>query len=203
MKIEFGRVLRELRKWKGLSQQQVADQLGIAKPNISRYENGVQLPDLEKLEPLSEILGVAPSEFLTYVERGNVSDGPDIQGTVPLLSWVQAGGWRQIVDNNHLETERVPTTYKPKKYTFALRVQGDSMEPKFPDGCLIIVEPEENITNGAYVVVSRSNEEATFKQLINDGGKVFLKPINPRYPILEVSDDTRICGVVKRIEMDV
>ena len=203
MKKEFGRVLRELRKRKGLSQQQVADQLGIAKPNISRYETGVQLPDLEKLEPLSEILGVAPSEFLTYVERGNVSHGPDIQGTVPLLSWVQAGGWRQIVDNSHLETERVPTTYKPRRYTFALRVQGDSMEPKFPDGCLIIVEPEEDVLSGAYVVASRDGAEATFKQLVKDGSKAFLKPINPRYPLIELSDDVQICGVVKRIEMDV
>lgn len=203
MKTEFGHVLRELRKRKNLSQQQVADALGIAKTNISRYETGIQLPELDKLETLSRLLGVTPSEFMAYIERGNVATGPDIQGTVPLISWVQAGGWRQMTNNNPLEIERVPTTYRPHRYTFALRVKGDSMEPKFPDGCLIIVEPEETVLNGAYVVASREGEEATFKQIIHDGGKAFLKPINPRYPIMELTDDTLICGVVKRIEMDV
>ena len=197
MKKEFGHALRELRKKKGLSQQQVADCLGIAKTNVSRYENGLQLPELDKLEPLGKLLGVMPSEILAFAETGNV------MGTVPLISWVQAGDWKHTADTGLYEAERIPTTWKPHKYTFALRVRGDSMEPKFPDGCIIIVEPEEVAINGSFIVVNRNGSEATFKQLVQDGSKTFLKPLNPRYPILEIPEDARICGVVKRIEMDV
>ena len=53
------------------------------------------------------------------------------------------------------------------------------------------------------IVRQNGNTEATFKQLMQDGGKSYLKPLNPRYPIMELMPDAVFCGVVKRVEMDV
>jgi SOS-response transcriptional repressor LexA len=90
------------------------------------------------------------------------------------------------------------------KNAFALRVRGDSMEPKFQDGCIIIVDPDKESYNGAFVVVRESDtDEATFKQLQIDGSRRYLKPVNPRYPIMEMRSETLICGVVVKMEMDV
>lgn len=78
------------------------------------------------------------------------------------------------------------------------------MEPKFPEGAILIVEPDESPEAGAYVIVRQNSDtEATFKQLMQDGGRRYLKPLNPRYPILELLPDAVFCGVVKRMEMDV
>jgi SOS-response transcriptional repressor LexA len=77
------------------------------------------------------------------------------------------------------------------------------MEPKFPDGSIIIVEPDITAQPGDYVIVRQNGDEATFKQLVIDGSLYSLKPLNPRYPIMQLHADAVICGVVKRVEMDV
>jgi SOS-response transcriptional repressor LexA len=81
------------------------------------------------------------------------------------------------------------------KHAFALKVRGDSMEPKLPEGATIIVEPEESALHGRYVVVQRKDvHETTFKQLVQDGGWQYLKPLNPRYSIMEFPQVPRSSG---------
>ena len=83
---------------------------------------------------------------------------------------------------------------KPRRHTFALIVNGDSMEPEFMEGDRIVVEPEEEPRHGRYVI-AKNGDTATLKQLIQDGNEFFLKPLNNRYPIKPLGDAT-IVGVV-------
>lgn len=131
-------------------------------------------------------------------EPSNVQPAHQVYSDVPLISWVQAGNWAEAIDLLHTgEGERIDTTYKPRRHTFALRVVNDSMSPEFAEGDIIIVEPDANAENGSYVVVRQNGNEATFKQLIKDGNHYYLKPLNKTYPMLEMNDDAVICGVVK------
>ena len=140
----------------------------------------------------------------------NIAPARDLRNEVPLISWVQAGDWRNLVDNFHAgEAERwVATNAKVGKHSFALRIVGDSMTnpggtPSFPEGTIIIVDPEREAANGKYVVVrQKSDTECTFKQLVRDAGKHYLKPLNPRYPLLEMLPDAVICGVLVQAVMD-
>ena len=95
----------------------------------------------------------------------------------------------------------IPTTVPIKRHTYALKVRGDSMEPLFPEGMLLIVEPEADAVHGSFVIVKNGDEEATFKQLIKDGNDWLLKPLNQRYPIKTLTKDMEICGVVRGAEM--
>lgn len=136
-----------------------------------------------------------------FVTASNVSPGPDIRGAVPLLSSVQAGAFKEILDSDYSGGDGVtmiPTTVPVNRYTFALRVQGDSMEPRFTEGMLLIVEPELDAQHGDYVIVKNGSEETVFKQLVKDGADWFLKPLNPRYPIKPLGADT-IVGVVRGV----
>ena len=75
--------------------------------------------------------------------------------------------------------------------------------PSFPEGTIIIVDPEREATPGRYVVVRQNSDtECTFKQLVRDAGKHYLKPLNPRYPLLEMLPDAVICGVLVQAVMD-
>lgn len=198
---KFGEAIRRHRERLKLSQTALGERIGVKPGNISRYESGKQWPEKDRLYALADVFGVSVTELLSM---DDVVDGPAIRGTVPLISWVQAGHWNDVIDPLQPgEGERVPTTYRARAHTYALRVQGDSMEPKFPDGAILIVEPEEHPSPGQYVIVRQNGGEATFKQLVQDGGRMYLKPLNPRYPIMEMKPDAAFCGVVKRIEMDV
>lgn len=60
----FGDKLREARKNKGYTQEQIAGLLGIAKSTYTGYEKGVREPDLFKIKRLVEVLDVDSSWLL-------------------------------------------------------------------------------------------------------------------------------------------
>lgn len=136
---------------------------------------------------------------------GRLEAGPGVSARVPLVSWVTAGRWCEAVDNFQPgdAEEWVDTTKRVGGGAFALRVRGDSMEPRCPDGAVIIVDPERDAVNGSLVVVRlQADAEATFKKLVVEGGRRFLAPLNPRYPVLEITGPAVICGVVRQILID-
>jgi len=140
----------------------------------------------------------------------NVINAPEFRSSVPLISWVQAGHWRDVIDNLHPgdASKRIPTTARVSDHAFALEVVGDSMtnpggSPSFPEGTVIILDPEREAQPGKFVVVRQKDDsEVTFKQLVRDGGTLYLKPLNPRYPILQMAPDAVICGVLVQAVMD-
>ena len=67
---------------------------------------------------------------------------------------------------------------------YALRVLDDSMAPEFWQGCIVIVDPGQTAQHEAYVV-AETGGEVILRQLIIDGERRFLRPLNPAYPTLE------------------
>ena len=67
----------------------------------------------------------------------------------------------------------------------------------FPEGMIIFVDPEQRggIVSGDKVIAKLKGENAvTFKVFIEDGGKKFLKPLNPTYPL--ITEEFQILGKV-------
>lgn len=134
-------------------------------------------------------------------EASNVSPAPRSRlppRDIPVISWVQAGEWQAVSDPYQpgYADEWVETSATKSPNAFALVVSGDSMEPEFRDGDIITVDPDRQPVSGSYVVV-KNGHEATFKQFVRDGASVFLKPLNDRYPIRDMTGiDFRVVGVV-------
>lgn len=78
---------------------------------------------------------------------------------------------------------------------FALMVLGDSMEPEFMEGEIIVVEPEGLATDGSYVVAFH-NEEYIFRQLIKRETGWALHALNPAYPDHPIASLSGVRGVV-------
>uniref|UniRef100_A0A7C6A960 LexA repressor n=1 Tax=candidate division WOR-3 bacterium TaxID=2052148 RepID=A0A7C6A960_UNCW3 len=81
---------------------------------------------------------------------------------------------------------------------FLLRVSGDSMrEAGIFDQDLVIVRPQPTANNGD-IVVALLDDSATVKRFYQKGGRILLKPENPRYPIIIVKRHERltILGIV-------
>ena len=62
--VKTGRFLQELRKEKGLTQEQLAQKLGVARRTVSRWETGSNTPDLDVLLELSDFYAVDLREIL-------------------------------------------------------------------------------------------------------------------------------------------
>ena len=62
--IKMGKFIKELRQEKGLTQKEIGDKLKITDNSISKWERGINAPDIYYLAPLSKILGVSINELL-------------------------------------------------------------------------------------------------------------------------------------------
>jgi len=78
---------------------------------------------------------------------------------------------------------------------FALRVLGDSMEPEFADGAVIVIDPGGVVRDGAFVFADH-NGEYIFRQLEIRGSQLLLQPLNRGYPTLELDGLDAIKGIV-------
>ena len=72
---KIGKFIAELRKEKGMTQLELANNLGITDRAISKWENGRGMPDLSLLTPLCEMLGVSINELLS----GEILDNKNYQ----------------------------------------------------------------------------------------------------------------------------
>jgi SOS-response transcriptional repressor LexA len=71
---------------------------------------------------------------------------------------------------------------------YPLQVLDDSMEPEFPDKCIIVIEPSEVCASGAYVVISVDGER-WFRRFVRDAdGSVKLVAVNKKYPDIPLQD---------------
>lgn len=62
---KIGKFISTLRKEKKLTQEQLAEKIGVTNRSISRWENGKTMPDLSLLEPLSNLLGITINELIS------------------------------------------------------------------------------------------------------------------------------------------
>jgi len=142
----------------------------------------------------------------------NVEQGPETRGMIPLISWVQAGAWSEVVDLYAVgDAEQwlpCPTNHGAR--CFALRVRGESMfDPhgrrSFREGDIVYVDPDRQFENGSLVIAKLTDsQEATFKQLVIEDGKRYLKALNPSWPerMMPINGNCIIVGVVfSKVEM--
>ena len=78
---------------------------------------------------------------------------------------------------------------------FALMVLGDSMEPEFVEGEVILIEPEGLATDGSFVLAQLAGEW-TFRQLARHGEGWRLQALNPAYPAADIPDLAAVKGVI-------
>lgn len=79
MKKMFGKRLREIRTAKMLTQETVAELIGIKPENYSRIENGLSFPKPENIVKLSEVLGVEIAELFQFT---HINDYDKILDTI-------------------------------------------------------------------------------------------------------------------------
>jgi transcriptional regulator with XRE-family HTH domain len=93
--MKIGRFLQELRKEKGLTQEQLAEKTGVARRTVSRWETGTNMPDLDILIELSDLYEVDLREILSG-ERKSEKMNEELKETV-----------LQVADYSNDEKERL------------------------------------------------------------------------------------------------
>lgn len=199
--------IKRLRKLNGYTQKELAKYVGVSHGSISQWESEITSPKGAQIQPLAKALKVDVVELLQGTGfSSNVESGPLITGTVPLISWVQAGAWKEMEEVNFVaeSAERYRTTAKVGPNAFAVRVVGDSMTSNagrsIPAGAIVIADPDIEAVSGK-VVIARLDDssEATVKELVIDAGRKYLRPFNSSFPTIPINGNCTIIAVAKQV----
>ena len=164
--------------------------------NISRLERDLQGFSPQLLSKIADALGVPVAELFSDNQQPMAHQNmelaqPDIH-RLPVLSYVQAGVWTEPNEIREYDGNMayITTDLELGERAFAIVIQGKSMEPEFVEGDMVLIDPDEPLHPGDFVVAKNGDEKATFKKyrprgVGEDGTDIFeLSPLNDDFPTL-------------------
>ena len=185
--IYFKENVRFLRKLKGKSQNEFADDLGYKSfTTIQKWEDGTSYPSLPVVSQIADYFQVS-LEMLVYVNLASIMSHVH---AVPVLGTVRTGPGILAVENIQ-GWEYVPESEYDGKEYFYLSVVGDSMiNARIKEGDLLYCHRQSTIENNEIAVVLINDEEATCKRVLFKKDSIVLQPENPDYePMVFTSED--------------
>ena len=190
---DIWRALDTLAAEQGLSASGLARRAGLDpttfNPSKRRMPDGrARWPSTESLAKVLDSTGTSLSDFTALVsgERALSSTRVAQGRRIPLIGLAQAGGDGFFDDGGYpvgggWDEVTLPEVGDPHAY--ALEISGDSMEPVFRDGDMVIVSPAAPIRRGDRVVVRTLADEVLAKQLARRSARrIELKSLNPSHP---------------------
>lgn len=187
----------------GWTVQKLATLAGLDRGFVSKLETGKAAGSWGTYVKVAGALGV--STDVLFVNQSNIEDAPLGWRRIPVLDYVQAGRWTGVDPDAGDEEmrETIATDLEHPPSTFALRIRGNSMEPEFREGDVVVIDPTIQPHPGDYVVATDESGEGTFKQYRNAGinergdGVFELCPLNPLYaPMRSDRQQIAIVGVM-------
>ena len=148
----------------GLARKSGLDPTTFNKSKRTTREGKLRWPSTESIAKILAATGADLQEFVAYIENGQMS----APRNVPLIGFAQAGAKGYFDDAGYptgggWEEISFPGSTDP--HAFALEISGDSMEPVFRDGDVVIVSPEAGVRRGDRVVVKTLGGEVMAKIL--------------------------------------
>jgi SOS-response transcriptional repressor LexA len=193
----------------------MAKKLHLAQPTLHRLIKGeATTPSTATLEKIRNYFALPSVDVLLNVDLSQIHasgmplTGDNIEAVtgsrrrVPVISWQKAAKMHRFTEILPGDTLGyvfpVEATHVPNP--FALRVKGDSMSgatgASFPEGSVVIFDPSLVAVSGDYVLaLDPTTSEPTFKRLIEDAGRWFLRPLNPSYPTVQFPDPFGVIAV--------
>lgn len=183
---KFSERLFKLIKENNTDINMLAKILGIkSKSTIYRYMNGEMSPKITTIKYLAEYFNVNEIWLMGYdvpMERqkveSNVFPTTDIPEKVPVVGKISAG--LPILATENIEGyEFAPSSQIKKGYTyFYLRVQGDSMNLKFNEGDIVLIQRQDTLENDEIGAILVDGNDATVKKYKFENGLVILEPMS-------------------------
>lgn len=174
--------IKDLRKQKGVSQQKLADSVGVSRSTVAMWEKGT--------EPSNDMLSILADYFCVTVDY--LLDRKTTGTRIPVLGRIPAGIPIEAIEDI-LDWEEIPKEWVTgDKQYFALKVRGDSMSPEYLDGDIIILRKASDCDSGKDCAVMVDGNDATFKRIRKKGQTLILQPLNHSYdPFIYTAEEVK------------
>ena len=189
-----------------VTQGELAERLGMTQGGVGHWLNKRRVPSLEDMNRVLRELGLGYLEVALEIRERNAEDEPVVQNHYSPYFRYPVSDWKGLCEIRE-EPARYSaarfelTDYHAQGEAFWLPVAGDAMTApsglSISAGMMILVDPAITAKPGKLVVAQRAESpQATFRQLQQESGQLYLVPLNPTYPKVLFTDDCHILGVV-------
>ena len=181
----LGERIKLLRLDWGFTQKELAAHVNKSESAVRMWELGKSEPDIETIKLLAQIFDVSTDQIITdtpellYALRP--ASATKLRGTrIPVYGSVAAGIPIEAITDIE-DYEEIPEDLSRTGQFAALKIKGDSMEPRFTEGDVVIVKLQDTVENGDIAVVLVNGDEATCKKIKKTPEGVMLISTNPAY----------------------
>lgn len=184
--MSIGDNIKKLREMHDLTQEQLAEKLGVTRESVVKWESGkINVRD-RHISKLVELFGIEPDDIrsenygLAAKEHGRVGI-PTIKPTysyavMPVVGDIAAGDpceAIELIDQELTVPEAFLETHPEARF---LRVRGESMNKLFQADSYVLYDPELPVRDGDIAVVYVNGDDATVKRVYFAGDTVVLHP---------------------------
>lgn len=202
--LKIGHRIKYARDLRGMTLDDIADSVGVAKSTIQRYENGkIEKPKLPVLHSIANALNVNPSWLVCKsdtIAPQKLPSGVIINVLGRVAAGIPIDAIEEIIDTEEISKEMAATGE-----FFGLQIKGNSMEPKFSNGDVVIVRKQSDADDGDIVIALVNGDDAVCKRLKKYKDGIALISTNPSYePMYFTKEDIEkrpvsILGKVKEL----
>lgn len=195
--MEFSQKLSALRQRLGITQDEMATRMGISSNYVSLLEKGKKAPGPAIERHLELIDRIESAGLSGRNESGfTLRDEPAIpygrksppERMIPVIGWAHAGMAESYEEIPEMWQDKVPCTIRDEK-SFAVRLEGDSMEPKYCAGDVLILQPSVEPYNGCLAVIKMKSDGFLFRRVERRADFVRMIPLNPQWGTEEIPND--------------
>lgn len=191
MQSDIGKRIAELRRERGMSQEELAELAMLHRVTVAKYETGQVEPGALAIGRIADALGVSADELLCRVNKLPPFINM-VKAAVPIVGDIACG--KPITAEQNVEGyAELPDGVSAD---FALRCNGDSMTPTFQPGDLVLIRQQPEVQQGQIAAVGIDGE-ATLKRFYKHGDGIVLVADNPAYPpqLYPAGTDVRVYGL--------
>lgn len=194
--------IKKLLQENNMTQKELAEKINISPSTISDYMNLRSNPSHGVIQRIADLFKVQKTDIdSTYkIETDNIYSVMEIV-KIPVLGEIACGDPITAEENVEEYRER-PANNLPHGNLFYLKAQGDSMQPKIPNGSYVLIREQADVENGEIAaVLVNSDTEATLKKVRKLNGVVLLEALNESYEPYIVNDDNPASILGKAVEV--
>lgn len=165
--MSVGDKIREFRALAGMSQNELAKKSGLSQPVIAELESGSQATT-KKLPRIAATLGVKVSDLDPAYAEGYYRPPPTFLGEpdLPVFAATEGGRGEMVISSDPIEMVPRPWYLKSVKEGYAVLVTGESMEPRYAPGEIVVVNPKAALIRGKDVIVHTAREGGDFRAMV-------------------------------------
>lgn len=180
----FAENLTRLVNGSKLPQSEIAKRINVSPQTFNTWMQGKAIPRMGKIQLLADYFKIEKSDLIE--EKSNITLSQGIR--IPVLGTVPAGIPISAIEDI-LDYEEIPQSWANQGEFFALKIKGDSMEPRMISGDVAIVKQQSDADSGDVVIALVNGNEATCKKLEKTNNGIMLISTNTKYAPMFFSNE--------------